>query len=178
MKKIFALLLCCLLLTGCAAASSDETRKAEAAPEQTVAPVPSASPETAEPESVKLTVYAPDDMAEGFVTTEAAVTAVTEEEILNQLALAGVVPGDVAVNTLETAVRSDAPDTVHLNVDFNAAFRDFLFTQGTAGEYVTIGSVVNTFLTAYGADSMTITVEGEALETGHSVYDAPLSLFE
>ena len=52
------------------------------------------------------------------------------------------------------------------------------FPWETSGEYVILGSVVNTFLTAYDADAIIITVDGEVLETGHSVYDQPLTLYQ
>ena len=64
-----------------------------------------------------------------------------------------------------------------LEADFNDALRQSLLPMGTAGEYVLMGCVVNTFLTAYQADAITITVEGEVLETGHSVYDQPLTFY-
>ena len=54
----------------------------------------------------------------------------------------------------------------------------FLNTMGTSGEYVVMGSVVNTYLTAFGLDRITITVEGNVPETGHSIYDQPLRMYE
>ena len=40
-----------------------------------------------------------------------------------------------------------------------------------------LGSVVNTFLAAFGADSILITADGKALQTGHNVYNEPLTVF-
>ena len=65
-----------------------------------------------------------------------------------------------------------------LHVDFNAAFRDQLMTYGTAGELMMIGSVVNSLLRAYGADSVMLTVEGDIFESGHVIYDFPLEFHE
>lgn len=158
MKKIMMLLLCCLVLAGCRSQAGETT------------------PQTAEPEKVTLTVYAPDDMAEGFVTSQAEVEAVTEDAIVEQLMLAQVLSEGTQVNALEMDAGTPGQRTLH--VDFNAAFRDRILPMGTAGEYGVLGSVVNTFLTAYDAQSMVITVEGEPLETGHAVYDTPLSFFE
>ena len=39
-----------------------------------------------------------------------------------------------------------------------------------------VGSVVNSFLSAYGAETVTLTCDGAVLETGHTIYDEPLSL--
>ena len=41
-----------------------------------------------------------------------------------------------------------------------------------------MGSVVNTLLAAYAAQSVCISCEGEIMETGHSIYDFPLSFYE
>lgn len=159
MKKWLCLLLACLLLTGCASAS------------ETAAP----TVRDTEPEPVILSVYVPDETAEGFVKREVEVPDITESVITDQLILAGVLAEGTRVNSLELVSGSDAPE---LLVDFNSALRDRILSQGTAGEYVTLGSVVNTFLTAYGAQSMVITVEGQPLESGHAVYDAPLPFFD
>ena len=51
-------------------------------------------------------------------------------------------------------------------------------SSGTAGEYIKVGCVVNTFLDAFEVDTLTITVEGKAWESGHVVYDEPLSRFQ
>ena len=41
-----------------------------------------------------------------------------------------------------------------------------------------MGCVVNTFLDAYNVDTLTITVEGKAWESGHIIYDKPLSRYK
>ncbi len=58
-----------------------------------------------------------------------------------------------------------------LHIDFSEAFQTQIFQMGTAGEYIMINSVVNTFLDAYDADKVRITVEGMVLESGHAIYD-------
>ena len=52
-------------------------------------------------------------------------------------------------------------------------------TMGTAGERMMVGSVVNTFLTAFDkVDKVSILVSGQIFESGHVVYDEPMEFFE
>ena len=50
--------------------------------------------------------------------------------------------------------------------------------MGTAGEYLLLGSVVNTFLDNLDGESILITVDGETLESGHEIYDRELTFYE
>lgn len=65
-----------------------------------------------------------------------------------------------------------------LDLDLNQAFGNALGSMGTAGEYMTLGSLCNTFLDAYGCEKIQITVEGNTLETGHTEYPGYLNKFE
>jgi len=65
-----------------------------------------------------------------------------------------------------------------LNIDFNRSFADLICSMGTAGELMITGSVVNTFLSAFQAESVYFTVDGEILESGHVIYDFPLTFVE
>lgn len=153
MKKIAVLLLCCLLLSGCASP----------------APAASEPPETTEA-PLSLTLFLPDDNAEKLEPKEVTVSEITAETILQQLILEGVLPEDVEINAF-TCQSSE------MTIDFNAPFAQLMNSMGTSGEYMIMGSVVNTFLTAFGAERVTVTVNGGTLETGHSIYDTPLSLY-
>lgn len=151
MKKILAFILCSILLTGCAAESLS--------PAETIA------------YDEELTLYLPDDNAEYFETKAVIVPAINEKSILEQLQLADVLNDHVSIN-------SCIQNGQALTIDFNNAFSQQVCSMGTAGEYLIIGSVVNTFLTAYQAEAVVITVDGQAWESGHAIYDAPLFFFE
>lgn len=172
MKKIAFLLIFCLLLAGCAPSRT--------APQ--AAPTTDTQEETTSaPAQMSVTLYLPNDNADGFVTQ--AVTLPREapqntmeqliqstalaEDIMEQLIQAGALPEGVRVLSMEGGV-----------LDLSSAFLSFLNSMGTSGEYVVMGSVVNTYLTAFGLDRITITVEGNVPETGHSVYDQPLRMYE
>ena len=62
-------------------------------------------------------------------------------------------------------------------LDLNSAFANDVCSCGTAGEYIKIGSVVNTFLDAFNAQKVQITVDGQVFETGHAIYDEPMGRF-
>ncbi len=163
--SITALLLGCLLLSACAPHDAAETEPSQAqtsAAESTLPPT-----ET----DVELVVYAPDSSASGFVENYVTVPQLDADTILSQLIALEVLPQDCAI------VSFDASQGSALTLDLTGSFASHLGSMGSSGEYVILGSVVNTFLTAYNAETITITVDGQVLETGHNVYDAPLEFF-
>ena len=154
MKKMAFLLIFCLLLAGCAPSrTAPQAVPSTAAQEET----------TSAPAQMRITLYLPNDNADGFVTREVTLPReapgdITEqliqmdalaEDILEQLVQAGALPEGVRVLSMDNGM-----------LDLNSAFLSFLNTMGTSGEYVVMGSVVNTYLTAFGLDRITITVEG------------------
>lgn len=118
-----------------------------------------------------LSLWVPDSNAEHWEVTVVQVPKIAPGIMIEQLRLAGVLNDDVRFNrfTLEDGAAS---------LDFNAAFSQQVNSMGTAGEIMILGSVVNTFLTAFDIESLTITVDGEVLETGHNIYDIPFGFFE
>lgn len=152
--KFLSILLCCLLLTGCGAKTSP--------------------PDTATTPPVVLTVFSPNENADGFVETQVAVPEVSGDSIVEQLVSAGVLSEGAGIHTLE--IITDFGATT-LKADFNVVLQQCILPMGTSGEYVLLGSVVNTFLRAYHADTIFITVDGELLETGHAIYDQPLTFY-
>lgn len=157
--KVMSVILCCLLLAGCSSP----------------APAPSTAPETIPPQEL-LTKFSPNDNADGFVEITVEVPAITDSIIVEQLVNTGVLAEGTCVSTVMEVSTDSGKST--LTADFNAALLQSILPMGTSGEYVILGSVVNTFLTAYDADAIIITVDGEVLETGHSVYDQPLTLYQ
>ena len=60
-------------------------------------------------------------------------------------------------------------DTITL--DLSKTFEEYVNQMGTAGEYATVGSVVNTYLDAYDAKAVSLLVEGGTWSTGHAEYE-------
>ena len=120
---------------------------------------------------VEITLYYGNANADGFDTEIVTLSELTPENIIAALAQKDVVPE-------ETEVLSFSDGGEQLTLDLSAEFEQFVSNYGTAGEYVSVGGVVNTFLEAYDAEHLTILVEGNAWSSGHADYEAPLGRFE
>lgn len=196
MKKLLCVLVACLLLTACAGREAPdatgvanetttptESSAASSVPAETTTPASSdviqetqlafsvsdaASSVPQEDTLTRFTLYTPNDNADGFLATEVEGDKITP---MNMLIEAGVLSEAILLNYVKW-------EADLLTADFNASFRDLLLSQGTAGEKMLMGSVVNTFLSAYQTESMMITVEGQILESGHVIYDFPMEYFE
>ena len=181
MKKVIALLLCCLLLTGCVnpnipvetPPATDPTTEAVTdpvteAPTEEVTEAP--TEEVTEPTPVNVTIYYGNENADGLEAVEVQVEEIEMNILAAQLIEYGVLTDDVVIRSLTV-------DGTTLYMDFNSAFGTQVCSMGTAGEYIIIGSVVNTFLDAFNCESAYFTVEGEILESGHNVYDFELTRF-
>ena len=160
MKKLIALLLSVLLLYGCAP-STPATEPATEPPTDPVTEAP----------LVGVTIYHGNANADGFETTAFETEEITADVLMEKLIEVGVLDAAVVLNAMEDR-------DGHLELDFNSAFADQINTMGTAGERMMMGSVVNTFLTAFDAGTVSVRVDGQILETGHVIYDEPMGFFE
>jgi hypothetical protein len=115
-------------------------------------------------------LYLPNDNADGFITTTTA-TDGTAAHIVALLVSENALPSGCALN--DFAVTGDKS----CRADLNAAYGESL-GAGTAAEYLRLGSVVNTLLTFYQLDEITVTIDGNPPETGHERYDYPLRFYE
>lgn len=160
MKKTIALALCCLLLTGCGKADVEATVPTEivTAPTEIIAP------------GYTLTLYSPNEDATGFIYCSWELPELSPSALCDAFIEAGVLQEGVTFHSIQVE-----GSQVHLDV--NADFGRQIGSYGTAGEYMIMGSVVNTLLGAYNAETVLITMDGQILESGHAVYDFPLEFY-
>lgn len=169
MKQICMLALCCLLLTACTSPADTVTSATPSTvPQTTTLPVETV---TTVALPVEFTIYTPNEALDGFVETEVEVEELSALSVVQKLIEAGVLNEDVTIN-------SKIMEDSHLSIDLNTALYEQLVNQGSTGERFLMGSVVNTFLNAFDAETLSITVNSEILESGHVVYDFPLEQFE
>lgn len=161
MKHWIAMILCCFLLTACGKAPVEVTAPTE----------PDPVPTETTASGYSLTLYAPNEDATGFICSTWEISELSPSAICDALIEAGVLREDIRFNSIQAE-----ESQVHLDV--NAAFGQYIASFGTAGEYTILGSVVNTLLSAYSAETVFITVDGQVLESGHAIYDSPLGFYE
>ena len=167
MKQFVILLLICALLAACSAPGMENpagTTTVRLTENERTQPLQSST----EPQKqLQYEIYLPNENAEGFNTKTLNVGEITADSVLHELINHKVLPDGVAINNHEI-------DGTQLNLDFNRAFADLVCSTGTAGEMMIVGSVVNTYLSAFQIESVFFTVDGAILESGHVIYDFPI----
>lgn len=117
-----------------------------------------------------ITVYYPDDQVMYLLHADLpSYMDIDASGILYALQTAKVLPREIELLSCDT----DADGVIHL--DLNRTFREYISKMGTSGEALTMAALADTFLEATGAQSLRLTVEGKDLETGHAIYDFPLT---
>ena len=125
-----------------------------------------------EQQGVPLTIFYGNDTAEFLLSKTVTVPEINAGEIIGQLQEAQVFGGDI------TLLRMDIGSDGCMILDFNQAFGQQLGMYGSAGEYLMVGSTVNTFLTAFPeCDRVRILVEGESCSYGQMDYSQPFDQF-
>lgn len=112
-------------------------------------------------------IYAPDAESTYFAAEQTDLPGLTPEALIAALAAKGVLLGETKVQHFSIH-ESDGQKLVDL--DLSAEYLERILSLGTAGEYAAVGSVCNTFLDAYDADQIKITVDGSGFESGHAEY--------
>ena len=170
MKRILSIMLLCFVLIGCAK-SVDPTEPPVLNIIQTDPVTTPELTETAGEALVSFSVYLPNDNADGFVVHTVESSQIDGGSVLATLQAYGVLPETVVINDFSSRGEE-------LHIDFNEVFGQLVSSTGTSGERMIVGSVVNTYLSAFQAGSLSFTVNGEILESGHVIYDFPITFME
>ena len=109
-------------------------------------------------------LFIPHENAEYVIATAYKAESLAPETIVAALIEYGVLNPDVAVNSMDSTFEM-------LYLDMNAAFGDQMCSLGTAGEYMLISALTESFMDNFGVNRILVTVNGEMLETGHVEYD-------
>ena len=123
----------------------------------------------------QLTLYLPNENADGWNVTKNQIEQVTPDIIIGQLVGAGASPDSVTVVSFG---EDQGENGLILKLDLSSNFVEGLLNMGTAGEYLTMGAVVNSFLDTYQADGIEITAGGNVIETGHTSFEGVLNHFD
>lgn len=124
-------------------------------------------------EQKEVTIYYGNGASDMLSSEKAAMEQVTAEKLIEALLKHNIVSLGTKVNSFEEE-ETDGVKT--LKLDLSKTFRDYLKTMTREGEKIIISSVAATFLEAYGAEEIVITVDGKALETEHASYEEPIRL--
>ena len=114
-----------------------------------------------------------DNDTTAFTADMVKIKELTPENVLNALADKGVIDKDIKINKFEV---SEIDGMQSINIDFDQKFKEYIMSCGSTQEYYVVGGICNTFIKAYRADRIKITVDGNCLETGHNDY--PDYMFE
>ena len=123
----------------------------------------------------QLTLYLPNENADGWNVTKNQIEQVTPDIIIGQLVGAGAIPDSVTVVSFG---EDQGENGLILKLDLSSNFAEGLINMGTAGEYLTMGAVVNSFLDTYQADGIEITAGGTVIDTGHTSFEGVLNHFD
>ena len=122
-------------------------------------------------------LYLPDADAETLVMTPVEIEA-TPQSIVDALIAQGALPEGIAVRAFALIQAPNETEIRSGRLDLSQTFADALAASGTAGETMLMGSVVDTFLDYYGLHELSVTCKGATIETGHQIYDAPMTVFK
>ena len=122
---------------------------------------------------MEVTIYYGNGASNMLSSELTAMEQVTAEKLIDALLKHNIVSLGTKVNSFE---EEEVDGVKKLHLDLSKTFREYLKTMSQEGEKVIMSSVAATFLEAYGAEEIVITVEGKVLETEHMSYEEPIRL--
>ncbi len=123
---------------------------------------------------IPIRIYHSDDNGENLCVSMARTEEITPDILFLNLSFYYMVPETMTVRDFGQKKQENG---LLLTLDLTEDYEKYLSALDEPDEMLSIGSVVNTFLDAYEGTSILITVDGEALDTGRSVYSAALERY-
>lgn len=124
-----------------------------------------------EAQKIEVTIYYGNGASQELNTEITKMDELSAENLIDALGRHNIVSLGTKVNSF---VEQDIDGVKTLSLDLSKTFREYLRTMAKEGENVILSSVAATFLEAYDADSIMITVDGDVIETEHAVYEEPI----
>lgn len=122
-------------------------------------------------EQTEVTIYYGNGASNMLSSEPTVMEQVTAENLIDALLKHNIVSLGTKVNSFE---EEEVDGVKKLRLDLSKTFREYLKTMSQEGEKVIMSSVAATFLEAYEAEEIVITVEGKVLETEHTSYEEPI----
>lgn len=162
--SIIFLTIFCLVFTGAFLTGCNTKTQAEKPPvsETTPPATPTAETPKPSPQSVELTLYFPNTEATGLIPTKRTIE-IKDQEVINAVFIELANPPSglekplpSGTKLLDATVNSDGIATINLSTEFKKNFGG-----GSAGEQMTMYSIVNTLTTLPNVQSVQFLLEGE-----------------
>ncbi|MHB8076788.1 GerMN domain-containing protein [Desulfosporosinus fructosivorans] len=164
---IMTMLLVGIFLTGCTSTKTSTDKPGDTttkSPENSQTPPTSVTP-TETQDSVKLTLYFPNADASGLIATERTVIVKNQETIKAMFTELATPPNGlekplpIGTTLLGATVSKDGVATIDLSSDFKKNFGG-----GSAGEQMTMYSIINTLTTLPSITSVQFLLDGKKLD--------------
>ena len=126
-------------------------------------------------EKKQVEIYFGNEDGDAIVSEVVEMETVTATDVMEELVRKGVVTKE---SELLGVVKQSEDGKIRLKINMSKKFGEYVSSMGSSGEYIIIGSVVNTFLKLYDAEEVLILIEGESFETGHQLYDNYLQFYQ
>lgn len=123
-------------------------------------------------EDSSLLIYTPNANSDGFLVEIVHKNKRTANTVLKALQEKGVVPSNVQIRHFEKKQENGKQLLV---LDVSKQFLSYINKMGTSQESLVMQGIANTYLIAFDANRIQITVNDKVIETGHMIYEEPFS---
>jgi len=118
---------------------------------------------TAKDTKTEAVIYVSNEDGSAFEKKTVTLDALTPQNLIDALITYKAVPEGTTAVSMKKEQADDG--STRLTLDLSDSFQKGLNNCGSSGEYLMLGCIVNTFLDAYSASGVRITVEGDTLES-------------